>query len=114
VTDEDVFGYQHDAWSDGSTAGYDEVVDMTRVTRIALPSIERVRDLARLSATMDPPGSKTKFAIVAPEDIAFGLGRMFQAFRELDVRSTKEVGVFRTMEEARAFLGVDEGVSLSL
>jgi hypothetical protein len=55
---------------------------------------------------MDPRDTKTRFAIVAPTDVAFGLGRMFQTYRELDRRSNKEVGVFRTMEEALAFLGV--------
>ena len=46
-------------------------------------------------------------AVVASENTAFGLGRMFQAYRELDRRSTKEVGIFRTMEEALAFLSLD-------
>ena len=114
VTDADVFGYQNEAWSGAKPAGYDEVVDFTRVSHIALPSIERVRELATLSATMDPPGVSSKLAIVAPADIAYGLGRMFQVYRELQSESTKEVAVFRTLDEARAFLGLDDGVSLSV
>jgi hypothetical protein len=53
---------------------------------------------------MDDKNTKSRFAIVAPADVAFGLGRMYQAYRTLDRRSTKEVGVFRTMREALAFL----------
>jgi hypothetical protein len=30
---------------------------------------------------------------------------MYQTFRSLDARSTKEVGVFRSLDEALAFLG---------
>jgi hypothetical protein len=57
---------------------------------------------------MDQPRTSTKFAIVAPDDLAFGLGRMYGAYRRLDERSTKEVGVFRTVAEALAFLGIQD------
>jgi len=107
LTDDDVFGYQCDVWSRADVAGYDELIDMSRVARIALPSAGRVRDLAKLAATMDDAGSQTRLAIVAVADVAFGLGRMFQSYRELDPRSTKQLGVFRTMEEALAFLRID-------
>jgi len=107
ITDADVFGYQKDVWSRPDVAGYDELVDMSLVTEIVVPSGDRVRDLATLSATMDDKTAKSKFAIVAPADVAFGLGRMFQAYRELDRRSTKEVGVFRTKRDALAFLRRD-------
>ncbi|HEV8122027.1 MAG TPA: hypothetical protein VGQ67_13605, partial [Candidatus Polarisedimenticolia bacterium] len=42
LTDADVFGYQQSAWSAPEVTGYDELVDMTDVTRIALPSVERM------------------------------------------------------------------------
>jgi len=112
LTDADVFAYQQEVWSRPDVAGYDELVDMTRVTQIALPSAQRVRDLAKVAAKMDDTGSKTHFAIVATEDVAFGLGRMFQSYRELDPKSTKEVGVFRTMEEALAFLRIDHPLAM--
>jgi hypothetical protein len=104
ITDADVFGYQKEVWSRPDVAGYDELVDMSLVTEIIVPSGDRVRDLATLSATMDEKGTTSRFAIVAPADVTFGLGRMYQSYRALDRRSTKEVGVFRTMREALAFL----------
>jgi hypothetical protein len=112
LTDADVFGYQQDVWQRDDVAGYDELVDMTRVTQIALPSIDRVQDLARLSVRMDDKYSRSRFAIVAPTDIAFGLGRMFQSLRELDRESTKQVGVFRSMQEALNFLQIDHPLEL--
>ena len=105
VIEEDIFGYQHEVWSRTEVDGYDELVDMSDVERIVLPSINRVRELVSASANMDKP-SKSRFAIVAPNDYAFGLARMFQAYRELDVRSTKRVAVFRCMEDALAFLNL--------
>ena len=109
LTDEDIFGYQRDVWSRPEVDGYSELVDMSQVDSTDLPSVERVRELARLSAGMDSRSSASRFAIVAPTEIAFGLGRMYEAYRNLDDRSTKEVGVFRSRQEALAFLGIQEG-----
>jgi hypothetical protein len=55
---------------------------------------------------MDARLSASRFAIVAPTDLAFGLGRMYGSYRSLDDRSTKLVGVFRSRDDALRFLGV--------
>ena len=106
LTDEDVFTFQHTVWSQPEVAGYNELGEMTHVTEIAIPSIHRVRDLAMTAAEMDPIDAVSKFAIVAPEDLGYGLGRMFQAYREMEKQSRKTVGVFRTLEEAFAWLQI--------
>jgi len=103
-TDQDVFSYQRDVWSRPDVAGYDELIDMTEVERIELPSVDRVLDLAKVSAAMDRDAPPSKLAIVAATDLAFGLGRMYQTLRGLEHRSTKQVGVFRSLAEALAFL----------
>lgn len=105
LTDADVFGYQHEVWSRADVAGFDELVDMTRVdhVEIPMPSAERLRTLAATSAEMDAAGS-SRFAIVAPGDLAYGLGRMYGVYREIDQRSKKEVRVFRSLDEAVAWL----------
>ncbi len=105
LVDADVFGYQREVWSRPDVVGYDELIDMSGVERIEVPSAHRVEDLARLAAAMDPPPGPSKFAIVASDDVSFGLGRMFQAYREMDPRSTKQVEVFRTMDEALTWIG---------
>jgi len=108
-TDEDVFGYQRTVWSRPDVSGYDELMDMTDVKGIVPPSVERVRHLASVAAEMESSSSHSKFAIVAPTDIAFGLGRMFQAFRESQGEGTRNVRVFRTKDEAMVFLGITDG-----
>jgi hypothetical protein len=42
---------------------------------------------------------------VASEDVVFGMARMYQM---TTVESDSRVGVFRTIEEARAWLDADE------
>src|SRR5262249_5706391 len=110
LTDEDIFGYQKEVWSRPDVAGYNELVDMRDVEKIALPSVKRIKDLAKLSSETDAAGQGSKFAIVAASDCAFGLGRMYEMYRALQFRSTKEVGVFRTLEEARDFLGLKDPI----
>ena len=106
ITDSDVFGYQRTVWSRPDVAGFDELVDMRDVQTIVPPSSERVKQLAAVSAVMDAPGSPSKFAIVASDDLAFGLGRMYQSYRESNKNSTKEVAVFRTRDAALHWLGL--------
>jgi hypothetical protein len=110
LTGNDIFAYQREVWSRPDVMGYNELMDMTDVGRIDLESGaesgERMRQLAGLAASMDSEGPATKFAIVAPSDEAFGLGRMYEAYRRLENRSLKQVGVFRSMEDARTFLGL--------
>jgi hypothetical protein len=107
----DVFDYQRAAWSGPETLGYDELVDMTHVTEVSLPSTRRIQELASVAARMDNASAPSRFAIVAPGDLAFGLGRMFQVYREADERSAKEVGVFRTLKDALVFLRLDDAPS---
>jgi len=107
-----VFDYQREVWSRPDVKGYDELIDMSRVTRIEVSEPHRMKELAALSASTDDAAGSSRFAIVAPADIAYGLGRMFQTYRELNPKSTKSVGVFRTMEEALAYLEIDSAVTV--
>ena len=107
LTSRDVLEYQRGVWSDPEVAGYDELIDMTGVEDIDLPSLESVRQLARISAEMDDDAHRSRLAIIAPKDFAFALGRLYEAHRGLDKRSRKTVNVFRGAGEALAWLGSD-------
>ena len=107
LSDDDVFAYQRDVWTRPDVAGYDELMDMTNVGRIALPSIDRIRDLASLAVKKDDPARVSKFAIVAPGDVAYMLGRLYKGIRAATRGSARKVGVFRTLPEALEFLGLE-------
>jgi hypothetical protein len=106
-TREDAFGYQREVWSRTDVRGYDQLVDMTAVERIDVPfpTGEAMQELVSLAATMDDPAVRSKFAIVATSPFAYGLARMYATYRALNPRSTREVAVFRSPGEARAWLG---------
>ena len=104
LTTQDLFSYQKEVWSRRDLAGFSELVDMTEVEKIAFESVDRVRELAGLSAAMDEPQGSSKLAIVAVKDAHFGLARMYQSYREANPKSTREVRTFRSKEEATAWL----------
>ncbi len=106
LTLQEMFQYQRDLAAQPGIEGYYELVDMTPVTDVGASPATQFRGLAGFAATTDQPGRRSRFAIVAPTDLLFGLGRMYQAYRASEPGSTKEVGVFRTQEEACAFLDI--------
>jgi len=103
----DFFAYQREVWSRPEVQGYDELADMRDAEFAKSPSADNLRQLAMLSAAMDLPSQPSKFAIVATQDWAFGLGRMYETYRELSTGGTKLVKVFRNFEDACKFLGVE-------
>lgn len=108
----DIHAYQADVWSQPEVQGYHEIVDMSLVTEIVTPTLDKVHWLARISAKMDDPDRRSKFAIIAPSDVAFGMGRMYASMRGTQTESTKEVGVFRTLDEALEFLEIPGPIPL--
>ncbi len=108
---DDFFNYQRTVWSRSDVARYSEIVDMTLAGSIESPTAATMRNLANLSESMAQVVAVGKTAIVAPQQLVFGLGRMYEAYRKLQEGSAKEVSVFRTLAEAAAFLGIDLPIS---
>jgi len=50
------------------------LVDMSKVEEILSPTYEKISELAKLSADMDDRTIATKFAIVASDTFAYGIG----------------------------------------
>jgi hypothetical protein len=107
MSDDDVFTYQSAVWSRPDVLGYDELVDMSEVHHIALPSLGRIRDLANLSVQKDHPERRSKFAIVAPGDVSYMMGRLYKAIRNATRGNTRTIGVFHSLPEALKFLGLE-------
>ena len=104
LTEEDFFAYQREVWSRKDVVGFDEVFDLGAVEDLVVSSGDRVRALADLASTMDVPGAPSRLAVVAPQDYAYGLARMYAAYRTLKPRGEKAVQVFRSMEAALDWL----------
>lgn len=107
LTRDDTFAYQKEVWSRADVRGYQQLIDASAIDHIDIPfpSSQSMRELAGLAATMDDPNVKSRFAIVAVSAFAYGLARMYATYRALDPRSTKEVAVFRSVDDAMVWLG---------
>lgn len=84
-------------------AGHDELIDLRAMEaggRITTPGLRRV---AALFARTDRTPEQSRVAFVASSDVGYGLARMYQAFRS---ESPLELRVFRSMREARTWLGL--------
>ena len=100
LTAEDFFNYKRNAWAPPDVRGFNELVDASKVEEILSLSFEKISELAKLSASMDDNTISTKLAIVASDTFLYGMGRLYEAFRTVNPKSTKKVGVFRSMQEA--------------
>jgi len=81
LSDADMFEYQRTVWSQAELKGYNELFDVTGVTQLESVTEERVADLADLAASMDPADLPSKLAILATNDLHFGLARMYERRR---------------------------------
>jgi len=86
-----------------------ELFDLLKVEMdMELPTsddIRRIFDSARSGAHLRPPGGKT--AMLANEEVIFGLSRMYDILATTEESITWETGVFHSLSEAVEWLGDD-------
>lgn len=107
VTVRCLFDYQLAVWSRPEVARFRELIDMTRAAAVAAPTPAEMRELANLSGRMAAAVPTGRTAVVAPQELVFGLGRMYETYRGFQAGEAKEFAVFRTLGEAAEFLGID-------
>jgi hypothetical protein len=100
VTVQDFITYQLEVWSRKDVVGYDELIDVTQAQEALDFTEAHLKDVATLASSMDFEKRNTKLAIVASKDFYYGLGRMYEAYRNLQKGSVKQVSVFRSIKDA--------------
>jgi hypothetical protein len=106
VTEAEGVAYFTDpVWSSREAKVYSELIDLTGVQVFSHLLAKSLPQFADLAARMDAAGDLGgNLLIVAADDFLFGVGRMYQALRESHPSAQRKVGVFRTREEALAWL----------
>ncbi len=104
----DLFAYQDGIASQPALAGYDEIFDATQVEGLVDIDLDSLKKLARVAASSDVADKFSKFVIVAARDLHFGLGRMYESFRECVPQSNRELAAFHSREEAERWLEAKE------
>ena len=106
LEDRDLFAYQQEA---GRFPDYDEFFDGTAVEHLQDVNPASLKKLADVAAAADIADHHAKLAIVAAQDVHFGMGRMYESLRECAPHATKEAAVFHTREEAEQWLVAKDG-----
>ena len=104
LTPQDVFAYQREVWSTPELRHYDECIDMSDVTSVEGATEMNMKALAALSVQTDDPAQPSKLVIIASEKLHFGLARMYETYRSLERKHSRQVAIFRTREEALRWL----------
>ena len=103
LTDDDVMAHRQAMTGDARfSPKMCEISDIRQVTDFQVTPAG-VRIMVASDAKMTATGGMHKLAIVADENVAYGMSRMYQTLGEPDTRS---VGVFRSYEEAEGWLGL--------
>ncbi len=83
-------------------SGIHELIDL-RSADLAEISSGLIPEVASVFGAHDRGRTEARIAIVASDDAAYGLSRMYQAYRD---DAPFELRVFRDLEDARAWLGL--------
>jgi len=103
LVDEDVFGHARRIASErAATPDADELMDLSDASVDAVTSavVARAAHIARAAPRGAGPA---RLAIVAPTDASYGLARMYELLNDAAVL---QVRVFRSLAEARGWLGI--------
>jgi hypothetical protein len=91
----------------GYRGGMKGIVDLRDVTDQVRVSAGGVRRLSEFNRSFPEELNHARMAIVASEDLAYGLSRMLQAYSE---GLGGDYAIFREMTEACAWLGISAGI----
>jgi hypothetical protein len=103
LTDQDILTHKAKLLSDPAfNPAMAQISDVRRIERLDVTTAG-VRAMVGHDAANADRRLGHRMALVVPSDSAFGMARMYQ---QLGGHEDGSVGVFRTMEEARAWLAV--------
>jgi hypothetical protein len=83
--------------------GLNELCDLSGADAVSDIDSSDLRKLRDLNLSLSDRVGHSRLAYVLPTDVGFGMGRIFMAFSET---SKIEHRVFRTLRDARAWLGL--------
>jgi hypothetical protein len=107
VTVDDVLAYLRDVVERPDVAGFNGLVDLSGASEIVIGMMGKIQLFGQLSKTLDGRWSSSRMAILTSTDDRFGLDGLYATLQGLKPEGAKQVSVFRCMEDAMQFLGLD-------
>lgn len=91
--------YQNDIQNHPDYFNYNEIVDLSKVTTFKLTT-EGIKNLSKIASTTDHEECDRKLAIIVNSGLAYGLARMYVAYRSFSKKSNKEIRIFKNEKDA--------------
>ncbi len=91
--------YQSDIQNHPDYIYYNEVVDFTKVGAVKLTT-EGIKNIGVIASTTDNNEINRKLAIIVSSSLAYGLARMYEAYRSFSKNAHKEIRIFKTEKDA--------------
>jgi len=98
--------YQQTIKASRECQSYNELLDFSLITDVEL-SARGMIALSRLAQQSDRSDMWTRLALLVSSPLAFGLAKMYVAYRSLVPGSHKDLSVFRIRSDALAWLSAD-------
>jgi hypothetical protein len=95
--------YQREIKSNPDYQAYNEILDLREVGTIKLTT-EGIQRIGEIAVKTDQVYIKTKLAIVVSSPLAYGLARMYEAYRNFAPNPNKEIQVFNEISEAHEWI----------
>ena len=89
-------------------SSYDEILDFSTTSSFML-SADGIKKLAQIAVNTDVAGVRTRLAIIVNKPVAYGLARMYAAYRSLVSERGKDVRVYMNCRDAVEWLEQDAG-----
>jgi len=91
--------YQKDIQSKSAHLGFNEVVDLTKITNIKI-TLQGLKNISSIALLTDNNNIRSKLAFIVGSKRAFSLVKLYSAYRSLGKKSSKEINVFTNAKDA--------------
>lgn len=95
--------YQNEIQSNPDYIDYNEMVDLSNVSNIKFTT-EGIKSIGQIASATDQAGKDKKLALIVNSKLAYGLARMYEAYRSFSKKSKKVIRIFKNKEDALEWL----------
>jgi len=91
--------YQKDIQNHIDYISYNEVVNLSHITSIKITT-EGIKTIALIASDTDNHETNRKLALIVSSNLAYGLAKMYEAYRSFSKNAYKEIRVFKDENDA--------------
>ncbi len=91
--------YQKNIQSNSAHFGFNEIVNLTKVTRMKI-TLNGIKNISAIAPKTDNQAIRTKLALIVSSKLAFNLASLYKTYRSFNKKSNKEIRIFNNEKDA--------------